>query len=125
MFEKASRQRLRFTTSKGLLTVEDLWSLSLTMLNFIAKSLNSEIKSASEEDFLEDINPQDEIIKLKFDIVLYILRTKQKEKNLKINEKAIKEEDQKLLRLIEEKKDKELSDLSIEELQKKRAELKK
>ena len=55
MFEQASRLKLRFTTARGSLSVEDLWDLPLTSttgkpnLDDIAKSLNRELRATSEE----------------------------------------------------------------------------
>ena len=37
IFEKASKQKLRFVTSKGMISSEDLWDMSLQSLDIIAK----------------------------------------------------------------------------------------
>ena len=42
LFITASREKLRFASSKGLLTTEDLWSLSLTSLDAIYIVLSDE-----------------------------------------------------------------------------------
>lgn len=116
MFEKAARLKLRFNTVKGLLTVEDLWDLPLTKLNEIAKGLNKKLKTIEEEDFLEEVSKEDEQAKLEFDIVIHILNTKKKEKDIQKNMVKKKAEKQKILDIIERKQDSSLEDLSVDEL---------
>jgi hypothetical protein len=119
MFEKATRLKLRISTDKGYLSVEDLWDLSLQNLNRIAKVLNKDIKESDEEDFLEETTEKDTIAKLKFDIVLYILKIKKQEfENLK-NLQAKKLEKEKLLNILDEKQNESLKNLSIDEIKKK------
>lgn len=38
MFDKVTRLKLRFESNKGLLSVEQVWDLSLTALNEMAKA---------------------------------------------------------------------------------------
>ena len=56
LFERATRQKLRFETTSGNISVEDVWSLPLSSgklnLNDLAKALNKEIKTFDEEDFI-------------------------------------------------------------------------
>ena len=49
MFERAAKRKLRFTSSKGSLSVEDLYDLSLTSLDSIAKGVNRQLKAEAEE----------------------------------------------------------------------------
>ena len=44
MFEKASRIKLRYSTNRGVLSVEDLWDLSLEQLDPIAINLSKRLK---------------------------------------------------------------------------------
>lgn len=118
MFQKASRLKLRFQTSKGFLTVEDLWDLSLQNLNNLAKSLKRELKAELEEDFLEEKTEADTITKLKFDIVLEILSIKKEEAKSASEAVAIKQHNQKILGLIAKKQEADLENLSVEELEK-------
>jgi hypothetical protein len=118
MFEKASKLKLRFQTSKGILTVEDLWDLTLPQLNKIAKDLNSEIKKDSEEDFLNDRSEVDTILQLRFSIVRHIMEVKKVEVRTSQESAMNKEHNQSILRLIAEKEAEELKSLSAEELRK-------
>lgn len=123
MFEKASKMKLRFETTKGSVSTEDLWDFNLTQLNLIAKSLNRKLKESDEEDFLDEKSDEDKIIKLQFDIVLHILEAKKsekKDKELAIEKKALKE---KILEIKARKQENALENLSDEELDKKLAEL--
>ena len=52
-FEQASRLKLRFTTTKGQLSVEDLWELSLDSLDTIAKAVNRQLKASEEDSFVK------------------------------------------------------------------------
>lgn len=116
MYAKATRLKLRWATSRGVLTTEDLWDLSLQNLNQLAKSLKKEIKVQDEEDFLEEIKEEDTVLKIKFDIVLDILNIKKQEyKNSK--EAAFnKEYNQKILGIIAAKENEALANKSIDEL---------
>ena len=81
MYKTAARTRLRIKTGRGMVSVEDLWDLTLTELNNIAKALNKKLKKQDEEDFLGEDTKEDEITKLEFDIVIDILTTKKKERD--------------------------------------------
>lgn len=52
LFELATRQKLRFASPKGLLTVEDLWDLPMTgntSLDSVSKLANRDVKVSAEE----------------------------------------------------------------------------
>lgn len=129
MFEKASRLKLRFDTSKGSLTVEDLWDLPLTSarnganLNDIAKGLNKACKDAGEEDFVNNTTKTDAVLQLKFDIVKHVISVRLAENEAARMESARKEKKARLLELIARKQDKQLEDMSLENLQAMVAEL--
>ena len=119
MFIKASRLKLKVQTPKGNLPVDDLWELTLTQLNAIAKDLKRQLNETQEEDFLEEKTPEDELIKLRFDIVLYILNTKKAEKKAQEESVVLKAEREQILALMADKKAESLKNLSEEDLQKK------
>lgn len=116
MYKTAARTRLRIKTGRGMVSVEDLWDLSLVELNNLAKGLNKELKRQDEEDFLGENTKEDEITKLKFDIIIDVLTTKKKERDAASTAADNKAHNQKILELIAAKEAEELKGKSIEEL---------
>jgi len=118
LFEKATRQKLRIGTSKGNVSVEDLWDLSLTALNTIAINLKKELKASEEESFLDVRSSSDITTKLRFDVVLYILNVKKEEKVAREAAAETKAKKEKLLGILAKKQDAALENMSAEELEK-------
>lgn len=118
LFEKATRQKLRVATSKGNVSVEDLWDLSLTALNTIAVNLKKELKASEEESFLDVRSNSDITTKLRFDVVLYILNVKKEEKVAREAAAETKAKKEKLLGILAKKQDAALENMSAEELEK-------
>lgn len=129
LFEKASRIKTRYPTSRGMITVEDLWDLPLSKgpvnLNDIAKSLNSQLKASEEENFVDAVSsPATEQMTLAFEIVKHVIRVRQQELELKNAAKTRQEEVRILDELIARKEADDLANLSVEELKKRRDSLK-
>ncbi|MCK5021464.1 MAG: hypothetical protein KAS32_30915 [Candidatus Peribacteraceae bacterium] len=121
MFEKASRIKLRFPTTKGNLTVEDLWDLPLVeggILDNLALSLEDALKEAPEKSFVVKKRTVNEDLELSFDIVKHTIKTKKAEKKIAMHATNDKEQDEKILGLISAQEDKNLSALPIKELKK-------
>jgi hypothetical protein len=82
IFEIASRKRIRFSTNKGLLGVEELWDLSLQSLDTIAKAVNKQLKESQEESFIDkpvsSVNSEQE---LALDILKHIIQVKIQERD--------------------------------------------
>ena len=121
LFERATRQKLRFETIAGNINVEDIWSLPLCSgkvnLNDLAKELNKEIKTFEEEDFVNKTsNSKNEDIKLKFDIILYVIKYKTEQAEAKERATLTLEKRRSIQALIEKKESQQLENLSIEEL---------
>lgn len=116
-FEKATRLRLRFETSRGNLNVEDLWRLSLAELDKLAIALNKQLKESSEESFIKAKSKDNKLLELRFDIVKHIIETllSEDEEKKKAADKRAKREQ--LLELIAKKKNQELEGKSLEELE--------
>ena len=117
-FMLASREKLRVQTSKGLLSVEQLWELPVTELDSLAVSLEEEANKSKGKSFLVKRVTKDATAKLKFDIALEILQTKVAEAEEAKQKKEDKEHNEKILALIMDKKDQSLKGKSIKELEK-------
>ncbi len=125
MFEKASRMKLRFTTSLGSVTAEDLWDLPLigdegASLDDIAKKMSKNIKQCDDESFVIQAkpNPHLEALEVKFEIVKRIITVKLADAERAQNAAVRKTEKEKLLRIIANKKDAALEDVSVDDLEK-------
>jgi len=123
MFEQASKIKLRFATTIGNLSTEDLWDLPLSTLNRMAKKYKKALKENEEEDYLQEKSDEDTITKLRFDLVLRVLQVKLAEKKAREIASKKKEERQKLLGILAKKQDESLESLSEEELKKRIEEL--
>lgn len=116
MFEMATRRKMRFPF-KGLISVEDLWDLSVKNLDLVYKSLNSELKQVQEESLLDVKTESDKELDLKIEIIKYIVAIKLEEEKSRLEAKERKEQKQKILEVLATKKDQELNNKSVEELQ--------
>jgi hypothetical protein len=130
MFDQATRQKLRFTSSRGELSVEELWDLPLTSmvgkpnLDDIALSLHRELRSTAEvASFVDEKSKTDPTVQLRFDIVKHIIDTRKEENQKEAKRRESAETKQRLLEILAKKQDAHLEALPIEELQKKIAEL--
>src|SRR6476620_308105 len=118
IYKKAAQNRLRFATSKGTLTAEQLFDLSLTDLDNLAVFLKASYEESKGKSFIKKKTVKDANIKLQFDIVIDVLETKMAEAEAAQEAKDTKEHNQKILSLIVEKKDEELKGKSVRELEK-------
>lgn len=119
MFEKASRVKLRFTTGKGLLAVEDLWSLSLTSLSTIAKAIAKALKE-EEEDFLLPVNTSNnsdvQLQKLRLELLKHIITTKLEEQEAAKTKVERDAQIAQIKDLMAQKQIESMSSMSMEEL---------
>ena len=115
MFEIAVRNKFRFPF-KGAISVEDLWDLSVQQLDGIFKTLNSQEKKAQEESLLETRTPEDEVLKIKIEIIRHIVAVKLDEANQAERAKETRDQKQKILGILAEKQDENLRNKTPEEL---------
>lgn len=116
MFEIATRTKMRFPF-KGLVSVEDLWDLSVRDLDSIFKTLNAQVKKSQEESLLATKTKEDETLAVQIEIVKHIVKTKLDEAETAKQSKELKEKKQKIMEIIAAKQDESLKNASVEELQ--------
>ena len=115
LFKVASKKKYRFTY-KGVVTVEDLWDLSVEELDKIYKSLKSKQKAEAEESLLATTSKEDKELNNKIEIVKIIVADKleARERATKSAEKRAK--NQRILEIMADKADAELKAKSRDEL---------
>lgn len=116
MFEIATRTKMRFPY-KGLISVEDLWDLSVKELDNIFKTLNAQVKKSQEDSLLTTKSKEDEVLVTQIEIVKYIVQTKLAEAEVIKQNRELKEKKQKIMEVMAAKQDEKLQNLSLEELQ--------
>lgn len=116
-FKLASQQKLRFQTNKGLLSTEQLWDLSLNDLDSLAVTLDEEYGKSGQKSFLVKSSLKDKTTKLRFDIVLDVLNTKNEEQQAASEAREIREHNKKIVALIAEKEEEGLKKKSKKELE--------
>jgi hypothetical protein len=102
---------------KGLISVEDLFDLKLEDLDEIYKNLKKEEKNLQGDSLLKNSeNPKIDEVQIKLELVKTIFDMKVAE--IKRSERALvnKAQKDKILAIIEDKENQELSEKSIDEL---------
>ena len=116
MFEMATREKFRFPF-RGNVSVEDLWDLTPENLDTVFKALNSQRKKVNEESLLATPTSEDTVLDTMIAIVKYIVGIKLEERKAVVEAKAKKEQKQKIMSILNAKKDEALHNMSVEELQ--------
>jgi hypothetical protein len=117
IFKIASKEKLRVQTSKGLLSVEQLWDLSEQDLDVLAVQLEEQYNESGKKSFLVKRSVKDKTTKLKLDLVLEILYTKVEERQVAEQKAEDKAHNKKILELIAEKQDESLKGKSVKQLE--------
>ena len=117
IFEYATRNKIRFLFSL-LISVVDLWVLSLTNLDSIYKELNKQSKQSEEESLLNIKTQEDELLNVQIEIVKHIVSVKLAEKEAREKASAKKVQKQKIMSIIAAKQDEALQNSSIDDLKK-------
>lgn len=129
LFEYATRAKVRFASTKGELTIEQLWDVPLRSkddfnLNTIAKAANKSLKDISEESFVETTKTVEHSRReMVLELVKYVIDVKLDEENAAKRRAENKAEKEKLLEILAEKQAGKLSALSETELKKRIAAL--
>lgn len=119
-FKKASKQKLRIETSRGLLSVEQLWDLPYTELERSIRAIKKVLKKNDDDDlaFLDNTNTVDPETQLQFDILKEVYLDKKKEAEERRSKAEKRAHNKKIAELISEKEEEELKGKSKEELEK-------
>lgn len=121
MFEKATRNKFRFQSIQGQLSVEMLWDLPLTSrtgmdLDTVAKAVNQDLKDSQAESFVKKVTTANSIHADKLEIVKHIIKVKMDEKDAAKEQRAKKASKEKLLEILERKQYEDLENMSVEEI---------
>lgn len=122
IFEYATRNKVSFPY-KGNVWVEDLWDLSVTELDKVFKTLNSQRKQYQEESLLNTKSKEDEIVDVQIAIVKHIVAVKLAEKEAREKAAENKAKRQKIMAIMAARDEKALENASDEDLQKMLSEL--
>ena len=117
IFEYATRNKVRFPF-KGMISVEDLWDLSLVNLDSIYKMLNKQVKQSEEESLLNTKTNVDTELEVQIAIVKHIVSVKLEEQNAREQAAAKKAQKQKIMAIIASKEDEALHNSSVDDLKK-------
>lgn len=116
-YKLANQTKLRFYTSRGTLSTEQLWDLPIVELDSLAVELEQLLEESKTKSFLVKKSEEDKVSKLRFDIAYDILISRVEEIEASKTKKEIKEHNQKILGLIAQKEEASLVNKTVEELQ--------
>lgn len=125
MYKECAKLKLRFPTIVGALSVEQLWDLGTNDLNILVVNLEEQYEESKGKSYLRVKTKKDKTLKLMFDVALDVLNTRLDEQEEAASVAEIKKEEQRILGLIQNKKQEGEKELSIEELETKLKALKK
>lgn len=120
IFERASRKKLRFSSTRGDLTTEQLWDLPLQAnakssgataadLDKLARAVNTELKSIEEGSFVAlTPDPRKIDLELRLEILKHIIKSKLSDRAAAEERVAIAERKRKLYAALEAKEESEL-----------------
>lgn len=117
IFEQASRKKLRYQTTRGMITTEDLWDLSLEDLDKVAKAINKQVKDSAEESFIKKRTVADKKAVLQLEVVKSVINTKLLEAEVREKKAEIKVKRDKMLELIAQKEESAMQKKSLTSLQ--------
>lgn len=123
MYKQASKMKLRFATSKGNLSVEDLWDLSLPALDRLAVSYDEELAKSPRKSFITNDTPSNSELELKFNIVKDVITDKLKDKAAREASKDKAAEKARLTELLAKKQSEKMESMSEDEIRQRLAEL--
>ncbi len=116
IFEYAAKNKLRFPY-RGLIAVEDLYSLSVEDLDQIYKTLNTELKKEQEGSLLTTRSGESLELEVCIAIIKHIVADKQSAALARVKAHERRVQKQRIMEIMADKDDVELRGKSKEELQ--------
>ena len=116
VFMEATRKKMRFPSTKGMLTVEDLWDLNSNALNEVYMQLKSEKKEddgllpTSNSAYNQEIDVKLEIIRCIYDSKVYAQKVQE-------SNEARRQQKEKIKEILKDREDGALKNKTTEELE--------
>ena len=123
LFIKSVRNKYRFASKRGHLSVEDLWDLSLTSLDEVAIAIYDDLEKIGKRSFVRQKTEQSDDLSSKLDVVKYIIETKVSDAAQKAQQTKKKGQLEFLKKLKEQKEIEKLESMSESDLDKQIADL--
>lgn len=119
LFALSTRRKHRFSTPQGLISTEDLWDLGMPALDKIARGLHAMANTEPQFSLLGTVDPAVAEARLKLEVVTEVFNTLKAEAEQRRLNEAAQQEIQRLEELVHRKREADLADLSVEQLQQK------
>jgi len=126
LFAQATRSKLRFTTVRGQVSVEDLWDMPLTSkdgfnLNQVGKAVQGQLKDAGDDLVPVTMTPtaEDKRNTLRLDVIKAIIAVKVEETDRAKKAAARAAERERLVELLAKKQDEKMAGMSEAEIKRK------
>ena len=122
IFEQASKKKIRFSSNRGDLTVEQLWDMPLQSksgfdLDTIAKEVNRGIKASSEESFVTTkASSATTTLELQLEVLKHIIAVKIEAAAVAAKRTENEARRAKLIEALENKQNSELNNMSSEDI---------
>lgn len=133
IFEQATRQRIRFETGRGLVSIEEVWGMPLKhdhrySLDDLGRALLTEQKEAerkSTASLVDDTadSTEDSTLELRLALVKHVIGVKKAEEAARKNEKAARQNRRDLLDLLHNAENAERANWTPDQIKAKIAEL--
>lgn len=123
IFERAARRALRFSSSVGLLTTEELFTLDLVHprkpnLNAIGVGIMEELKGMGEFNLVDEKpNARKDELELQLEIVKHIIESKKADALAAQTRAENQEKRKKLLGILADKKDEAYKNMTPEQIE--------
>ena len=117
LFEIATRRKYRFATNKGSLSVEDLWDLSSTQLDATYRAMTKELREQGGESLMQKDN-DNTVLTDKIEIIKHIFLVKKEEAAARRAAEENRNKRQRIMEILDQKRDASLQNMSEEDLQK-------